>query len=158
MKAWELHPALVHFPIALLLSATALEAAAVLRKRERLGPAAYALLLAGVLSALPAAAAGLIAYFTLPGHSEGAHRRMLIHPALAGGAVLLYAIVAALRRNRRAEVPRAGHLVISLLAAGLLIATATLGGHLVYRDGLGVQPRAGEGHGHTHTHERTGAE
>lgn len=150
MKTWELHPALVHFPIALLLSATALEAAAVLRRRERWGQAAYGLLIAGVLSALLAAAAGLLAYLTVPAHGEGAHRRMLLHPVLAGGAVLLYVVVAALRRNRRGEVPRAGHLALSLLAAGLLIAAGAVGGHLVYRDGLGVQTGAGEAHGHTH--------
>ena len=56
MKFWELHPILVHFPIAFLLGGTALDFWALRRPGELLSRSAFGLLLAGVASGWLAAA------------------------------------------------------------------------------------------------------
>ena len=53
------HPALVHFPIALLTVGAIFEVAGILRGRETRSPVGRALLLAGFLGALAAALSGL---------------------------------------------------------------------------------------------------
>lgn len=138
MNTWELHPAVVHFAIAWLLAATALDVMAASRQRQDLARFGLGLLLAGEVAAVVAAAAGLLAYFTVPTHTEQAHVRMLIHPLVAGSAAMLFGIIALLRWKRRDAVPSRVLAGASLVAAGLLIAGATLGGQLVFHDGVGV--------------------
>jgi len=138
MTPWEIHPMLVHFPLALLLAATTLDVVSAWKRREDLARVGYGLLVTGILCALVAAAAGLLAYFTVRVFSEQARVRMLLHPFTAVGAVLLYAIEALLRRKRRHTVPRRGDVVLSIAAALLLGPAGALGGYLVYRDGVGV--------------------
>ncbi|MEO8182413.1 MAG: DUF2231 domain-containing protein [Deltaproteobacteria bacterium] len=142
MNPWEIHPALVHFPIALLLSATLVDVVAAWRKREGLAKVGLGLLVAGEVSALVAASAGVLAYFTVPTHTEEAHVRMLIHPALAASALVLYAIVAVRRRRNWAAIPGKGLVGLSLVAAASLVAAGALGGYLVFHDGVGVTQRA----------------
>jgi uncharacterized membrane protein len=142
MNPWEIHPALVHFPIALLLAATFLDIVAARRGNAGLAKVGLGLVVAGASSALVAAASGLLAYFTVPSHTEGAHIRMLIHPALAVTAVALYAIVGVRRRRNWLAIPGKGLIVLSVVAAAFLVAAGTLGGYLVFQDGVGVNRRA----------------
>jgi uncharacterized membrane protein len=151
MNPWEIHPLLVHFPIALLLAATALDVLAIGQRRSDFAWAAAGLLIAGEVSALGTIAAGFLAYFTVPTHSEEAHVRMLIHPVLAGAATLVYALVAVPRWRRRKAIPSRTNIMFSLVAAGLLIASGALGGYLVFHDGVGVEPES-RAIDHTHTH------
>jgi len=142
MNPWELHPALVHMPIALLLSATFLDVVAVWRRRDQAAKVAMGLLVAGELTAIVAAGAGILAYFTIPAHTAEAHLHLLIHPTLAVSSVLLYAIVAFRRRKTPGTIPGGGLVVVSLVAASLLIAAGALGGRLVFHDGVGVAPQS----------------
>jgi uncharacterized membrane protein len=138
MNPWELHPMLVHFPIAFLLSATLLDMVAVLKQRGDLAWVANGMLIAGEVSAAVAAVAGVLAFFTLPAQSDAAQTRMIVHWIVAVAAVLLFAIVAIRRwKTRRVPLGRAG-LAMSLVASALLLVAGGLGGYLVFQDGVGV--------------------
>jgi uncharacterized membrane protein len=69
-QPWEIHPALNHLPIALLLGGVILDLWAWGRGRPALAQVATGMLVAGVLTGVLTALAGLLAYFTVPAHTE----------------------------------------------------------------------------------------
>jgi len=153
MPWWEIHPMSVHFPIAFLLAAVALDLVARRRPRERVTHTSAGLLVAGVAFGWLAAAAGLLAYFTVPAHTEQAHTLMYWHLGLAVLMLLLFSWLGAVRWRSRSSAPRRSDLAISLVAAVLLLATGGLGGWIVYHGGAGVDPsilapEIREGHSH----------
>src|SRR5437016_3335265 len=94
LTPWELHPILMHFPIAFLIAAILLSAYARARSRIDLERVATGLFVAGVIMGLVAAAAGFLAFFTVPeSHTELAHTLMYWHLGLMAGALLLFIIV-----------------------------------------------------------------
>jgi uncharacterized membrane protein len=154
MPLWEIHPSLVHFPIALLLSAVALDLYAGWRRRVALAQVATGLILAGVLLGLLAALAGFLAYFTAPDvHTEEAHQRVYWHLGLALASVVLFAVAGLVRWRSWAEVPSVGMRLLGVVGGGVLIAAGYLGGGIVYHGGWGVSPgilspELREGHHH----------
>jgi uncharacterized membrane protein len=140
MQPWELHPALIHFPIALLLAGVAVELVARLGRRVSLARAGAALIVAGVAAGVIAAAAGAVSYFTVPAHTEAAHHQMETHLVVASAALVLFAIVAVARWRRRDRPASALALSGGVVASVLLIAAAFLGGQAVYHGGAGVDP------------------
>lgn len=135
---WELHPMLVHFPIALLLTGVVMECLA--RKRPTLTRPASGILVAGVALGWLSAAAGLLSFYTVPAHTEQAHTLMWWHLGFAVFALLFFSGVAVKRwRGRQAAVTKPV-LLIELCGAILLIITAYLGGTIVYHGGAGVEP------------------
>ena len=151
MPPWEWHPATVHFPIAFLLGGVALDLYAWRRGRADLGRAATGLLAAGTLLGLVTATTGVVAFITVPAHTEEAHRLMYWHLGLNAAGLSLFATVCLLRR--RTAAPGAGVRVAGLSAAALLAGGGFLGGRIVYRGGAGVDPRIlapEERHGHSH--------
>ena len=135
---WEAHPATVHFPIAFLVGAVALDLYAWWRGRADLTRTATALIVAGVVTGVVAAATGAVAFFTVPAHTAEAHRLMYWHLGLMGGAVTIFAGVTVARR--RNEPPVVWVRVAGLFGIALLLVGAYLGGSLVYRGGAGVDP------------------
>jgi nitrite reductase/ring-hydroxylating ferredoxin subunit/uncharacterized membrane protein len=119
-----LHPALVQLPVGCFLSAAVLDLTGATRKASRL-------IALGVLSSVPAAAAGLADY----ADSGADHRRVgLVHGGLNSAALLCY--VTSLRQRAR------GRRVAGVLTAlaGLTFAGlgATVGGDLAYRHAVGA--------------------
>ncbi len=150
-NVWELHPMLVHFPIALLLAAVAADLFG--RKRETVRRAAAGLLVAGVSLGWIAAGAGAVSYFTVPAHTEAAHVQMTWHWVSALATLGLFTVLAAVRWRRRAEPVGGGAVAGELLAAALLLWVGYLGGAMVYHGGAGVAPdllapKVREGHRH----------
>ena len=141
MEIWEIYPALVHFPIALLLAGVILDLYARARGSVTAGQVATGLFIAGVLFGLVTGLAGFVAFFTVPAaHTETAHDRVLWHLGLALASVLLFAGVSWVRWRGWRQLPSAGSLVVSLVAAGLRGVAGYLGGQIVYHGGMGIEP------------------
>lgn len=95
------------------------------------GPAATALLAAGTAAAVPSAATGWADYATL---SRQQRRVAVVHAAANVTAIglMVASIVARVRgRVRRGQA-------LTLAGLGVASAGAYIGGHLVFRDGAGV--------------------
>ena len=137
MFGHPLHPALVHFPIALLLSASIADAAwlAGLTADVHLD----AVMMAGGLAAgLLAMGAGLVDFARL---EESVAPHALRHMATVGTAWLGYAIALYLRKDvllLDATNLGTASLAVSLASAFLLVLGGWLGGRLVYTFGAGV--------------------
>jgi uncharacterized membrane protein len=138
---WELHPALVHFPIAFFAAAVLLDVyAAWRRKRELLRPVA-GLLAAGALTGLAAAAAGFIAYLTVPALTDEARALLLWHFGLNAAALALLSVIAMTRWRYRDLTPSPDLRVLTALAVLAVLVAAYLGGRIVYRGGAGIDPQ-----------------
>jgi nitrite reductase/ring-hydroxylating ferredoxin subunit/uncharacterized membrane protein len=98
---------------------------------RRAGPAADALVGAGILAAVPTAAAGLSDWAELRG---GSRRVGAVHALGNTTALALHA--ASWRARRRGR--RASGLALSTLGLGVATFSAFLGGHLTFRRGVGV--------------------
>jgi len=155
----HLHPILIHFPLALLISGGLFSLGSRLARQEGIRNAfqvagAWNFRL-GVLSLLPALLTGWAGYQTVA-HDAPSHAAMTLHRnwALATGVVFLG--LAFLAWRERAKGWPGGWLSGSFLLAGLALLgiTGFLGGNLVFRHGLGVQSLpASEGEGHAHGNE-----
>ena len=116
------HPALVHFPIALLAIAALLEGIAIFKKNEFMHSASIINLAMGLITATGAIATGVAAWLRLGYKLEGT---LLIHLILASASILI-GIFAYAQRDKKAYLP-----LIAL--SGLLVMIAGhFGGTMVY--------------------------
>jgi uncharacterized membrane protein len=140
MRIQELHPALVHYPIALLPVALAADAAGRLTgDRTLLAVGKQGMKLAAA-SAMVAAAAGVLAQ-EAGRYDRTKHELLVTHRNLNLGLVALTAVMA-VRRSRRRH-PSLGYLAAGLAGLGTMAYSAYLGGHMVYEHGLGVSAAGG---------------
>jgi uncharacterized membrane protein len=142
---YQLHPAAVHFPIALLASGTAV-AGARLRKSapQWLSLGESWLLWLGTLSAWTALGLGLLAERTAP-HKPLAWEALADHKTLAWWTCGVFTALSGLRfwttaRGLDSGRWRAAQLALWLAGFALLVATARHGGELVYAFGMGLNP------------------
>ncbi len=143
----NLHPAVVHFPIACLPLALLFDSVGLFLRRQRwLAPAATALYIVGALSAWLALWAGERAADGLVGAPAAVQPRIGEHSDWAHYAWYALIAVAAVRlvielrpRLKGHRGARLGALLLGLVALGLLGKAADFGGALVYEHGLGVK-------------------
>ena len=146
----NLHPAVVHFPIALLVTALLLDLACVVtRAWPWMDRAATALWVLGAAGLGGAYLTGDAASDQMVGITGEAQAVLADHEALAelslfafGGVMVLRLLVSWLsRRDTRIHIGlfRLVALAAALGAQLLLVATADRGGALVYRHGMGVE-------------------
>jgi uncharacterized membrane protein len=131
-----LHPALVHFPIALLLSATVADLAWMAGYFS--DPHFAAVLMAsGLVMGLVAMGAGLVDFAKL---DEAVVPHALRHMAAVGTAWLGYGVALYLRRDVLFGAATIGSVSLALSAASAfaLALGGWLGGRLVYTFGAGV--------------------
>ena len=125
-----LHPALVAVPAGAWLVSAWYDRRSARTEDPHDEAVADATLRLGLVAAIPAALAGIAQF--LPTDGE-ARRIAAVHWALNATAVSLYTVSSVLRgRGRRASARRS-----ALLGLGLVGPGAYLGGHLVYRLGVG---------------------
>ena len=136
----EMHPALVHLPIALLPLAVGADMAGSMTGNQSVlsfGQKAICIAAAG---AVASAVTGLIAGEEV--NVKGASQDMLItHRNLNFIATVVATGMAIWRVNHRK--PTAAYLGIGAAGVGILAFTAYLGGKLVYDVGVGVEPAHG---------------
>ena len=130
----RLHPLVVHFPVALLLLAAAIEFIRVFRDDARLGRLTIFLVGIGAAGAVVAAATGWV--FAHESHPEQSMRATLTWHRWLGLATAALSVLAWVTARRWADGPRRGtrwiNRAIGWLAAGLLIITGHLGALLVW--------------------------
>lgn len=137
---WELHPALNHLPIAFLLAGIALDLYAWWRGRADLVQVATGLLIAGVLTGVLTALAGVLAFLTVPGHTQQAHQLMYWHMAIQATALFIFACSAFERWWNGSATPSLAGRLVGCIAGVLLLIGSGIGGYIVYHGGAGVSP------------------
>jgi uncharacterized membrane protein len=137
------HPMLVAFPVALLVLAPVWDGLAVLGVLADARTAGYFCTLAGLVTGGLAAIAGFVDLVKIPSSKPAAVRVALAHASCALVAVSLCGTGFAFRGGV-AAMPGAGVLGLEIAGALVLVATGWLGGHLVFRHGIGVELVDGE--------------
>ena len=135
------HPLVVHFPIALLLTALLLDASALALKRPHLHRVALWNLCLGTLGAGTAVLTGLQAE-DVAKHSFEIWKVMGLHERLGITTLILGLMNCGLRLGKRDRLTsrlRAMSLALMVAMASTLIFGAYLGGRLVYEFGVGGQ-------------------
>lgn len=135
-----LHPVLITLPLGLLSASLFFDFKAKLQHKSDDAKIARALIGGGILTGLLAAAVGLIDYRAIPNGTR-AKQIGLTH---AVGNVLMLSLfgLSWLKRRPDETAPATSAVVLSLLGAALSGLTGWLGGELVYRLGVGVDPGA----------------
>jgi uncharacterized membrane protein len=132
------HVVLIHFPIALFISAVAFDFIANWTKRRGPADSAYYNLLAAAISTLPVLATGILAWqFQLEGQKlKGI---LLLHLILACGSIVVIWLVwwVHFRARRRAEVLPGYRLAVEFLGVALVGLTGHLGSFLSGVNGPG---------------------
>jgi len=137
LKIYLLHPAFVHFPIALLLTGLAGACVAAWRKKTSwLADAVSWLLWLGTASAGIAAGLGFLAKRTAP-HVPPAWETLATHETMAYWTVGIFTALSLWRRFFKDRWP-ALFLLAWLGAAAALSATAYYGGELVFTHNMGT--------------------
>lgn len=138
MKPHLLHPAAVHFPIALLVTGLVARAVgeAFGEKGARFRDASSCALEAGALTAWVAVILGLVAEDYAP-HVASAWEVQALHERLGRAVALGATALAAWRRLKPDAAPKL-LLVAWTALAGLTLWTAREGGRLVFEHGVGT--------------------
>lgn len=137
MLLHELHPSVVHAPLALLPTAAVADLIAVTTGDRAWAKVARRVWVAGTLSGVFAGIAGLAASQEVRMDSPRARDMTFIH-GLGNAVILLGAMgVTGWRLKREPTVTTT---VLGLAACGLALYTASLGGKMVYELGVGINP------------------
>lgn len=132
------HVVLIHFPIALFISAVAFDFIAQWTKRRGLADTAYYNLLFAAISTIPVLATGILAWqFQL--EAQKLKGILLLHLVLAcvSTATIWLVWCVHFRARRRARTLPSYRLAIELLGVGIIALTGHLGGFLSGVNGPG---------------------
>jgi uncharacterized membrane protein len=149
----NLHPAVVHFPIALIPTALVVDIAALVSRRLHKGDGGldwlarsasllYVLAALCAFGALETGEEAADSFVSLPAamqpriaaHSDAAHWAAY----LLGAVAVLHLGVRFLERRTPSDLARGGLVLLAIANVVLVLRAADLGGALVYRHGLGV--------------------
>jgi uncharacterized membrane protein len=136
----RLHAALNDLPAALLLVAVIFDLMAALTKRPALRSAGYWMMIAGAVGGVLAVLSGLEAEDHLA-HGEAVHEAMEKHETLALWTLGIFAVLAIwriFRENKMGSGERTLSLLASVVGVGVLLATASQGGKLVFDHAAGI--------------------
>ena len=132
------HVVLIHFPIALFITAVAFDLIAQWTKRRGLADAAYYNLLVAAISTVPVLATGLLAW-QLQLEGQKLKGILLLHLVLACVSTMMIWLVWWVHsRSRRRTVSLPSYrLAVEVLAVGIVALTGHLGGFLSGVNGPG---------------------
>ncbi len=140
MRVHEVHPALAHFPVALLPTAVAADLIGRLTNNDSLMDMGRQLMPVAAASVAATGIAGFAAQEAVK-TSDVSHDILVTHRTLNIGLLALSVGLAAVRsRSRR---PSTGYLLAGLAGAALVTYSGYLGGRMVYAHGVGVAPADG---------------
>ena len=135
-----LHPMIVHFPIALLITSVLFDAASHIFKREALRDGALWLLVLGLIGGIAAAIAG--DWAEEAAEKAGIAESLIeTHESLAFVTLGIFGVLFLWRifmRNQFSGQLLAIYLLVATIGVGTLSATGYYGGDLVYEHGAGV--------------------
>ena len=151
----NIHPVLLHFPIAFLFGFILIEALGMTFRKHGLRQVASSLLYLGAICSVATVASGLYASATVL-HSHSVHDIMEWHER-AGITVSAIAIVMALWRKfggiPRSTMAEALSMLLSLIMGGILFLGADMGGMMVYKYGVAVQSLQDLSESRVHHHD-----
>ena len=139
IKSHPLHPILICFRLAFFIGSFIFDILFLLNENEQLKSTAYHLNIAGVFGGILAAIPGIIDFtYTVPPKSS-AKKRAATHGLLNSTNVLLFIAIIFFKRSDSIDY----NLLIGLEAIGIIILfiAGWMGGTLVYRNQIGVDPR-----------------
>jgi len=126
----KIHPMIVHFPIALLITSLFFDFLMLVTKKEGFERTAFHLLTLGVLGSLAAIVFGILAE-DAAGNRPGIHDIIETHELLAVSTAGLFVIILIVRYIFMKK---------DTIGVALLLTTAYYGGQLVYEYGAAVSP------------------
>jgi uncharacterized membrane protein len=135
-----IHQMLIVFPLGLLATAVVFDIIGLIAKDGRWSVIAFYMMAAGLVSGVVAAIFGLIDFLGIPPNTR-AKTIGAMHGIGNAVAMALFAASWFLRRPHVAS-PGAVAYTLAFIAAGLSMVTGWLGGELVDRLGIGVDPGA----------------
>jgi len=163
----NLHPLMVHFPIALISVSAIFHVTAIATRGKACAThcsvLAHTTLWLGALAALPTVFFGWQAFNSV-NHDEAGHAAMLLHRTWALATLALLVVLAGWDawRSKLDAMPAWWFAGAVIGAWGMVATTAWHGGELVYRHGLGVMAlpavESGPTHGHEHASTLNGGE
>jgi uncharacterized membrane protein len=140
-----IHPMLIVFPLGLLGMAAIFDLIYLGSGNAGLATASFWMIAAGIITGLLAAVFGLWDWFAIPSDTR-AKRVGLLHGGGNVVVVVLFLIAWSLRLNARVGTteyaPNGVPIVLEVIALVLALVTGWLGGELVERLGVGVDPGA----------------
>jgi len=135
----QMHPVLVHLPIALLPVAVVADWLGATREDDAMREVGRSAIRIAAAGAVAAAGTGLIAGEEV---NEGRARDLLVTHRNLNFAATVATLALASWRSRN-DRPGAVYVAAGAAAVGLVSYTAYLGGRLVYANGVGVKPAGG---------------
>lgn len=136
-----IHPMLIVFPLGLFATAVIFDILYLITGNDSFPVASFWMISAGILGGLLAALFGLLDYLTIP---SGTRARNVGFWHGVGNAVIvvIFIIVWFIRRDAPGYEPETFPFLLELLAIGLGLVTAWLGGELVYRLSVSIDKGA----------------
>ncbi|MBI3754500.1 MAG: DUF2231 domain-containing protein [Deltaproteobacteria bacterium] len=141
MAIERIHPMIVHFPIALLITSVFLDFLMLATKRENFERSGFHLLILGVVGAATAITFGWLAEdaaASRPHIADTIETHETLALTTAGIFIALLVIRYLFMRKNNFEKIRIYYLIAAILGIGLLLSTAYYGGQLVYDYGAAV--------------------
>ena len=136
-----IHPMLIVFPLGLLATAVIFDLLYLIFGNRLLPTASYYMIAAGILGGLLAAIFGFIDWLALPNGTRA--KSIGLWHGLGNVLIVgLFAVSWLMRGNNVDFLPDSVALTLSFAGTVLALITAWIGGELVYRLGVGVDPGA----------------
>jgi len=135
-----IHPILIVYPLGLLSAAVVFDIIYLVTGNPTWTTVSFWMIAAGIIGGLLAAVFGLIDYLAIPSNTR-ASRIGLLHGLTNLGVVILF-IASWLMRRYSPDVPSTAAFALSFIGVAAALLGGWLGGELVERLGVGVDPDA----------------